>query len=362
MRSPLHAFALTALLVSGSLLAVGACGGDAFHGTSGETGGAGGTAGTAAQCSGPESCDDGDNCTTDFCTTEGSCAWASKCPGNRCCNGECAECCDDVDCDDQVSCTQNVCFAGRCMYVPDDTACAAGEFCSVTESCRTKTPCAASDTAESCADSSACTTDSCQNGFCEHEFCAEDGLCCENGCADDCCDDGQCQDDDRDPCTVGSCQDGKCQQVPLCAAGEQCCPSPDGLTASCGSCCSAADCDDGVGCTKDSCTGTRPAAPTKQVTTPAARERPATLRSAARRLPSAWATRIARPAAAGAANKALAVMTVPPGKHAAPAPTAAPSAAATPAAPMASRARWTSARPAAVLTLRTTACATAAPA
>lgn len=42
---------------------------------------------------------------------------------------------------------------------------------------------------------------------------------------------------------------------PLCGDGQSCCPNADGLTASCGSCCSATDCDDRIACTKDACTG-----------------------------------------------------------------------------------------------------------
>ncbi len=37
--------------------------------------------------------------------------------------------------------------------------------------------------------------------------------------------------------------------------GQDCCPSADGKTATCGACCSATGCDDKIGCTKDQCGG-----------------------------------------------------------------------------------------------------------
>ena len=43
--------------------------------------------------------------------------------------------------------------------------------------------------------------------------------------------------------------------MPLCGAGQDCCPSADGKTATCGACCSATDCDDKIGCTDDKCGG-----------------------------------------------------------------------------------------------------------
>jgi hypothetical protein len=114
---------------------------------------------------------------------------------------------------------------------------------------------------EECDDGSACTTDRCDGNFCAHDFCGKGlndpnvELCCEDGCAEECCTDSQCNDPD-DPCQVGSCQGGKCSpRVALCSDGLECCVSADRQTASCGSCCTADDCDDHVGCTEDACGG-----------------------------------------------------------------------------------------------------------
>jgi hypothetical protein len=150
---------------------------------------------------------------------------------------------------------------GQCMFVPQDQACAATEYCSAKSGCTPRQVCTGlpGESAAVCDDQAGCTTDVCEGGFCQHKFCDTKSaakLCCEGtGCAE-CCTDSQC-DDGSDPCTVGSCQDGKCSVsgVPLCGKGQECCPSADGTTATCGACCSANDCDDAVGCTVDQCVG-----------------------------------------------------------------------------------------------------------
>jgi hypothetical protein len=265
---------LAGLLTLGPLALTSACGGSSFEsdgdgngtGASPSAGTGGGSqAGTSSKggsssttlCGGPEDCNDNDVCSTDVCTIEGACAATPKCQSpSLCCEGDCAECCDDADCDDGVGCTTNTCFAGQCMFLPDDSACGPEEFCSITQSCQPKIACGPNLPDVTCMDASACTTDMCVEGFCKNEFCEQGTLCCQAGCAPQCCDDSQC-DNPEDPCVVGSCVDGMCKTVPLCAAGEQCCPSPDRTSAQCGSCCSAGDCNDGVDCTDDACTGAR---------------------------------------------------------------------------------------------------------
>jgi hypothetical protein len=261
---------------------VSGCSGGAFSedgstGTAGSSSGSGGTssnagsgmgksgsdvgtgAGTGTACGGPEDCDDGKVCTTDRCNADGTCDASPKCGGTeKCCDGDCAECCDDADCDDHVMCTDNTCFSGQCMYVPNDMMCEPTEYCSTKDNCRPKQACGIvpGEGKDICADDSACTIDSCEANFCKHDFCpdANAKLCCEGvGCAA-CCNDSQC-DTDNDPCTVGSCKDGKCELVALCGAGQDCCPSADRKTATCGACCSATDCDDKIGCTDDKCGG-----------------------------------------------------------------------------------------------------------
>jgi hypothetical protein len=223
-------------------------------GTSGSS--VGGSNGTVA-CDGPEDCDDGHVCTTDRCNADGTCDSSPKCAGSdKCCSGDCAECCVNSDCDDGQDCTMNTCFSGQCMFVPDDTGCAPSDYCSANEGCMPRQACTGSpgESADVCDDKAGCTTDSCDGKFCQHRFCPDPNanLCCEGkGCAA-CCNDSQC-DTDKDPCTVGSCTDGKCSVVPLCGADQQCCPSADGTSATCGKCCSVNDCDDKIGCTADQC-------------------------------------------------------------------------------------------------------------
>lgn len=235
-----------------------AAGRDGQGGSGNGAGGVGIGASTALACDGPEACDDGDGCTVDRCRADGTCDAAPKCLGTeKCCGGECAQCCSHADCDDGVACTADSCFVGQCMHVPDDSECDAAQYCSA-EGCRARQVCGLipnEDATAACDDENPCTDDRCEGSFCRHDFCdqSQHQLCCEGGCAAQCCSDSQCEKD-LDPCTVGSCEDGTCREVPLCGPGQECCKSADG-TATCGSCCSAADCDDKVGCTEDQCGG-----------------------------------------------------------------------------------------------------------
>ena len=268
-------FALVSALVAALL--TGGCGGGAFSGSASsagtgasssggsssggnQAGGAVGTgAGTGKACDGPEDCDDKDACTTDRCNADGTCGTSPKCvDGQRCCSGDCAECCKNADCDDGIACTTNTCFAGQCMYVPNDTMCKATQYCSTKDGCHEKQACGVltSEPQDICDDGSGCTVDSCVNHFCEHTQCPDRNanLCCSDTICGACCNDSQC-DTDPDPCKVGSCQDGKCTVVDLCTNGLTCCPSADGKTATCGKCCSADVCNDQIGCTEDKCGG-----------------------------------------------------------------------------------------------------------
>jgi hypothetical protein len=232
----------------------------ASSGGSSNAGGLGTGAGTGVKCAGPEDCDDKDACTSDLCNADGTCDASPKCSGTeKCCDGgDCAECCTDADCDDGISCTMNSCFSGQCRYVPDDTQCLKTQYCSAKDGCRARQACGIlpNEPADTCSDDNACTVDSCESNLCQHDFCpdANATLCCEGvGCAA-CCNDSQCNTGSN-PCMVGSCAAGKCTTVPLCGHGDECCPSADGKTATCGKCCSAVECDDKVGCTEDKCGG-----------------------------------------------------------------------------------------------------------
>lgn len=228
--------------------------GEAGNDAAGVNGGgvAGGGGSLTGGCRGPEDCSDGDPCTQDVCQKDGKCVVSPKCAADqKCCEGDCGECCENSDCDDAVACTDDVCFAGTCQHQPSPTSCGAGHYCSLTDGCLSQEACKASD-ANACDDGSKCTSDSCEGALCVHAFCDDASRCCpETGCADECCSNQECNTDD-DPCTVGVCTAGKCHQTPRCGDGEKCCPGLDG-GATCGSCCAAADCSDNVACTVDAC-------------------------------------------------------------------------------------------------------------
>jgi len=219
----------------------------------GEAGaGMGGAKGSLAGCRGPEDCDDEDACTVDVCRADGVCVLSALCAASeRCCDGDCGECCDNGDCDDGVACTSDACFAGTCVYVPDTERCGASSYCSLTQDCQAQEPCQGEGDPV-CDDGSLCTTDACGGGLCSHAFCEQATQCCPAaGCAEECCSNQECDTDD-DPCTIGVCSGGKCSQAPRCGESEQCCVQPSGA-ATCGGCCSASDCDDSVDCTVDAC-------------------------------------------------------------------------------------------------------------
>jgi hypothetical protein len=264
--------------VCGALLSVQlatACGGSEFNGEAAASAGAAGAtqsgagngaAGTSqagkggsssggstlAGCHGPEDCSDGDACTNDVCQHNGECASVARCPADqKCCDGDCGECCDDGDCDDKVGCTDDQCFAGVCMHLPNPDSCGAGKYCSLQDDCVDQEACDAGGSA-ACDDKSACTSDACEDSLCVHTFCDDATRCCpDSGCAAECCTNQEC-DTDSDACTVGVCTAGKCSQAARCGDGEKCCPAADG-SASCGACCSADDCSDNVICTVDAC-------------------------------------------------------------------------------------------------------------
>jgi hypothetical protein len=220
-------------------------------GGGGTTSGSGGTAGGGTTlCAEAQDCVDADACTIDSCGADGICVHAAKCTGDQplCCDGVCGQCCSKTDCDDQVDCTDDECFAGFCTNTPG-TCANKDQYCSPT-GCVAREGCTA-DT--DCDDSDPCTDDTCVNRLCNHASCPGGGTCCPGQGCGTCCSDSQCPHDDA--CNPSKCgADLKCSTSPLCGAGEQCCPSPDGTTAECGSCCSAGDCpDDGVACTVAKC-------------------------------------------------------------------------------------------------------------
>lgn len=269
MKAPFKKLVSVTLgLVAVPLVAASACGGGDFRaapdsdaGFSGASSGSGNSGGTQSgsggtstgvSCKGPEDCNDGDPCTVDRCGLSGECEVVPKCEAPlQCCDGDCGECCSHADCADELECTEDICFAGSCTRMPDDTKCEAGQYCSTIAGCRVLETCSG-EIAGECEDGDPCTQDVCIEGFCRHPSCPEDTLCCPGvGCAE-CCGNSQCND--QDPCTADTCSGGVCKNEPLCSEqGTSCCVGADGTGASCGACCSASECSDGVACTIDAC-------------------------------------------------------------------------------------------------------------
>jgi hypothetical protein len=225
--------------------------GGSTAGTGGGTSGTGGTTGGGTKrCTQALDCDDRNPCTLDTCMSAGVCENTALCEGDQlCCDGLCSECCGALDCQDGKSCTDDVCFAGFCTN-PPNAECLANEVCGET-GCVPREEC---NGGAECDDGNPCTTDTCLGGFCDNATCPDGGVCCDGmGCAA-CCIDAQCASADSDPCTLNTCENGECHVQARCDPGELCCPSSDGQSATCGTCCTAMDCaDDGVPCTTAVC-------------------------------------------------------------------------------------------------------------
>ena len=207
--------------------------------------GTGCVAGTALDC------DDDNSCTDDSCYAVQGCVNPVAADGSQCDDGDV---CNGVQ----------TCQAGACTAGPAPT-CDDGLFCNGLESCDPTTGCAAG-TAPDCGDGVECTVDTCNTSTdsCESlpdgtlcddgQFCNGLEVCnsatgCTAGAAPDCNDGIACTidacDEDADGCanlqTDAACDDGL-----FCNGTETCDPALDCLGG-------VPPCDDGVGCTLDSC-------------------------------------------------------------------------------------------------------------
>ena len=207
-------------------------------------------------------------------TCAGECSVDPDCDDGLFCNG--AETCvsgscqagTPVSCGDGVSCTDDSCNEGTdsCDNATNQGLCDNGLFCDGSETCDAVLDCQPG-TAPNCDDGVGCTVDSCNE--------ASDS--CDNGANDSLCDNGlfcdgseicspvlDCQAgipvncDDGVGCTVDSCNegtdscdnvtnDGLCDNGLFCDGPETCDALADCQPGA------APNCDDGVGCTDDSC-------------------------------------------------------------------------------------------------------------
>jgi hypothetical protein len=216
-------------------------------------------------------CDDKNVCTDDSCDktvgcvfspASGSCDDGNACTqGDACLGGECQPG-SDVSCDDGNPCTQDSCAkATGCVHTAQEGPCTDGSLCTEGDACQGGV--CMPGTATVCDDGKACTMDDCDPkvgcvamamaGTCT------DGDACTVGdtCVGDTCAPGTAAlCDDASPCTLDSCDTtvgcvhlasvGTCTDGDACTTGDACV----------GKACkpgTAIVCDDGNGCTNDSC-------------------------------------------------------------------------------------------------------------
>jgi regulation of enolase protein 1 (concanavalin A-like superfamily) len=188
-------------------------------------------------------CDDGDACTTDTCQT-GGCVGAA------------------ITCNDGNSCTTDGCDpATGCKVTPHKGSCDDGSVCTVGDTC-TDGACV-SGAAKTCDDGEPCTDDSCDvTGGCvsvPNSITCTDGDACTTG---DFCHVGFCAPgtptscDDGEGCTIDSCNTVTgCAHLPSSAACDDGNACTSGDACSLGVCASgsAISCNDNNVCTDDSC-------------------------------------------------------------------------------------------------------------
>ncbi|MCO6439031.1 MAG: S8 family serine peptidase [Phycisphaerae bacterium] len=161
-----------------------------------------------------QTCDElNDVCTE--CSTDPDCDDGLYCNGVETCSGAVCQAGTPVDCSDGVACTDDSCneATDSCDNTPNDANCNDGLYCNGTETCSATLDCQAG-TPVNCDDAVGCTDDSCNEGTDSCDHAPNHGLC----------DDGLF-----------------CNGAEVCSVSLDCQPG------------TAVDCDDGVGCTDDSC-------------------------------------------------------------------------------------------------------------
>ncbi len=204
------------------------------------------------------SCQDGNDCTLDFCVSmvgclhqpvsglfckdDDPCTIAEVCAGAVCVGG------GTLECDDGSICTADSCEAGvGCVTSPVPGGCDDGDECTTDDAC---TDGICQGAALPCDDGLNCTVDGCEQGVCTHEIaeetCLIDGVCYATDDPDptnDCrrCNFAAASDAFTNLPAGAACDDGD-----GCTVGEQC--QGGGCVGG-----TAAMCDDGNSCTDDAC-------------------------------------------------------------------------------------------------------------
>ncbi len=204
------------------------------------------------------------------CTSDPECDDGLFCNGAETCNLGTGQCEDGTPpgCLDDVTCTIDSCneATDSCDHIPDNASCDNGLYCDGTETCNVLIGCEAG-TAPNCDDGVSCTDDSCNestdscdhvpnnavcdNGlFCDGAETCDPALDCQSGSLPNCDDGVGCTDDSCNESTDScdhvanntNCDDGlACNGAETCSANFDC---QAGTPVSC---------DDGVGCTMDTC-------------------------------------------------------------------------------------------------------------
>ena len=198
-------------------------------------------AGTCGGCTDQADCDDGNGCTTEVCNQDSACELVAQISLD-CCLGLPAPWMECTSVADMATCTCQCNAEHQC----GGSCCGSNAYC-------------ADAGAETCA---------CDPGFamvgggcvpeCAQEADCPDGYTClENGTCGSCGTDADCPDDGL-VCNGGStCNQatGECQPTFMaCPPGFQC-TEPNGACVQIGKCLSPADCDDGNGCSEETCNG-----------------------------------------------------------------------------------------------------------
>jgi hypothetical protein len=221
-------------------------------------------------------CDDGNPCTDDGCDSEAGCFFVpvrglpcedgSVCTvGDTCVQGACVG--DALLCDDGEQCTFDYCHPLQgCMSAAKEEGawCDDGDVCTLFDNCCGTGVCGGLDLVD-CNDGNACTDDVCDPlAGCLHTM-ADDSVPCADGdtCTSGTCDAGSCVGDgfdcsDGNPCTVDFCHPAEGCLHPSAPEGWPCsdgdaCTGVDQCEA--GACTPGApvDCEDGQPCTIDFC-------------------------------------------------------------------------------------------------------------
>ncbi|MCA9604097.1 MAG: hypothetical protein KC619_00760 [Myxococcales bacterium] len=151
------------------------------------------------------------------CPGVGDPTGATECSAGRCVSPECTAdnpdacgiggCATDDDCPSIVSCSVGRCTGGACFQAPDDTLCAMGTYCDITDGC---TPIPVMDAGPPPPPDAGVGTDAGSPVGTDAGFDAGPS-----------CDPAAC--DDGDPCTDDLCGvGGRCVNPPRCGAGEYC--------------------------------------------------------------------------------------------------------------------------------------------